>query len=93
MKTETAMSVVGMCPIKGCEEPIYDSKYVMCRAHWMMVSEPLQKTIWRLYASGKRWDGYAEAVASATQQVEEKVSGDVLDPFTSWPFRSKERRR
>lgn len=65
------------CPIGACEEPV-PQKNVMCREHWLMVPTGLQKTIWRLWNSGKPLPGHLEACASAIEQVEDALNGRAL---------------
>ena len=88
------MSISGTCPVRGCEEPLFKGIHLMCRRHWAMLPDDesrmsLKKTIRRLYADGKKWEGYEEACANAIAQVEEIERNGVLDPEKSWPFRRK----
>jgi hypothetical protein len=59
------------CPILGCGRPL--TGLLMCRAHWIMVPAPLQKTIFLLWHNGKSFAGFEEACDSAVQQVSAKV--------------------
>lgn len=61
------------CAVASCDAPVA-AKYVMCREHWQLVPEVLQRMIWRLWNEGRPRPGYREACASAAEQVQ-----DILD--------------
>ena len=75
------------CLLPNCESSTGGPHQPFCTFHWGMVLPPMQKTIVRLYRNGHASSGYAEAVANALQQVQDRVAAPRLDPFTSWPFR------
>lgn len=64
---------MALCPITKCGATLKDEKYIMCYSHWHMVPKALQRTIWNLWHGGHPHDGYAEACASAVQQVLETL--------------------
>lgn len=61
------------CPVKGCHEIVRHDR-LMCYAHWRLVPLPLQKTIYRLWNSGKPKSGHIDACTSAVEQVNERVA-------------------
>jgi hypothetical protein len=62
------------CPV--CGEPIPngapDRIQVLCHLDWELVPGPLKRTILGLWKNGKQRAGFAEAVASAVEQVRER---------------------
>ena len=63
----------------------------MCHGHWMLIPEPLQKMITRLYNNDMPLSGYQDACLNAVQQVQDKVSAGAeprtfFNPAAAWPF-------
>jgi hypothetical protein len=61
------------CPIEGCEREVPD-KYLMCGAHWKMVSHATKERVWAAWADmlkgtkGAR-ERYLDARAEAITEV------------------------
>ena len=53
----------------------------MCSYHWGMVPVPMQRTVVKLYNSGKPLAGHTEAVVNAVRQVQDRINLPELDPF------------
>jgi len=62
-----------------CGTPVEEEKYRLCQRHWALVPAPLQRTIWRLWANGRRWDGYEEAWGSAVEQAKGRARARLGD--------------
>ena len=64
------------CPIRGCPREARDG-HAMCFEHWNLVPLVLQRTIWRLWRSGRPEEGHRDAVANAISQVNARVAAKI----------------
>lgn len=56
------------CPVPGCSRPVQVGR-LLCFVDWGLVSIPLQRTVLRLHAEGRKLPGFEEALANAIGQI------------------------
>ena len=80
------------CAVPSCAR--WTGKGIFCARCFSLLSPGMRKTVVFLNGTdiGAPRPGMEEARANAIAQIETRLKFGVLDPATSWPFRSKEKR-